>query len=157
MLITIAAPLVWRSISAGGSASSSVRLLVDGSQVDIDGADIRLSFSGRTGAVASRYSLEDGRFYFNQSAYGFCAIAFELNRNIWSEQSVRLDFLVQYFSAYARAVTELDIHIYVCTGQGYVRMVAGVEGDYRAGDSGTVSLETAYGRTISVSAMIPSP
>jgi len=150
-------PFAWQSLRAGGSTSGSVRLFVDGSQMDIDGTDIRVSFSQRTGAITPWYSLENGRFYFNQSAYGFYAITFELDQSIWGKHSARLDFLVQYFSTYARAVTEFDIHIYVCTEQDYVRMVARVAGDSRTGDSGTVPLDTIYGRMISVSAMIPGP
>jgi len=135
-----------------GEVSGTVRLFVDGEEMQIDGADVDILFTGNDSDVRMGTRLENGRFHFNRNEYGFLTVRFILNQSIWGESERAISFRVSYFNTYHRAITEFNIQVNVMTEEGMVEMIAGVGTAYES--SGKMPIESG-GMKIFVS--IPGP
>jgi hypothetical protein len=137
-----------------GATSGTVRLFVDGEEMEIDGVVVEFSFT-RAGVheFSEIRQLENARFHFNIGAYGFYYINFSLDPNIWEELGELVHFEIQYFNTSPRAHTDFDIRIELVSEVDHKIEVAANVG--RAGvSSGKVLIEPS-GMTIVV--RIPSP
>ena len=136
-----------------GEVSGTVRLFVDGEEMQIDGADVDILFTGNDSDVRMGTRLENGRFHFNRNEYGLCRIRFSLEPSIWRQSGRPINFETEYFNTDPRAITEFDIQVNVTTEEyGMVKMIAGTGTAYES--SGKMPIESG-GMKIFVS--IPGP
>ncbi|MCL2674931.1 MAG: hypothetical protein FWE92_06330, partial [Defluviitaleaceae bacterium] len=81
-----------------GEVSGTVRLFVDGEEMQIDGADVDILFTGNDSDVRMGTRLENGRFHFNRNEYGLCRIRFSLEPSIWRQSGRPINFETEYFN-----------------------------------------------------------
>jgi len=142
--------LLYNFIYDPGWTSGTINLFIDENKITLNNIPVEFSFNdGRFSDI--RY-LKDNNFHFRKSEYAIYTINFSLEPSIWENSGQAIDFEIQYFCSYNRAITEFDIQINIITEEKTIELIAGSGGSIIS--SGMIPIDLS-GMKISV--YIPSP